>query len=321
MIKSLNELRDIFESYLEAEKFKGEPQELYAPNNYILGLGGKRLRPILVLLACELLGQSAQKALAAALAIEYFHNYTLMHDDIMDKALLRRGQGTVHAVYGLNEAILSGDVMMIYAYRCLNSYSEPLNRTLIDVMNQTAIEVCEGQSMDLSFEKRADVSEAEYLEMIRLKTSVLLAASLKTGALIGGAKPDEASRIYEYGENLGLAFQMQDDLLDTYGGDQVGKKIGGDIIQNKKTLLLIRALQVAEDHQRGNLLNWLKIEDADPEEKIAQVKELYRDLGVEDYVVAKRDGYVEAALRALTDIKQPHEPLEELVELLVRRNF
>ena len=320
MIKSLNELRELFNAYLEQEKFTAQPSALYAPNNYILGLGGKRLRPLLVLMACELMGKDAGEALPAALAIEYFHNYTLVHDDIMDNADLRRGHETVHVKYGLNEAILSGDVLLIYAYHYLNSYDSTLNRPLMNILNKTAVEVCEGQSLDLSYEDRNDVNEEEYLEMIRLKTSVLLAAAMKIGALIGDAEEEEVGRIYEYGENLGLAFQMQDDILDTFGDRKVGKKIGGDILQNKKTLLLIRALQKAEGKAAEKLHFWLNKKDFEDHEKINAVKGIYDELAVKDYVLSKRDGYVKAAMKALDNIDRPHDQLKELVELLVLRN-
>jgi geranylgeranyl diphosphate synthase type II len=320
MNKSLNELKKLFSAYLDEQKFTGGPEELYAPNNYILEHGGKRLRALLVLMGCELMGRDASEALPAALAVEYFHNYTLIHDDIMDKAHIRRGRETVHVKYGTNAAILSGDVLLIYAYHYLNQYDARLTKQLLTILNRTAIEVCEGQSMDMSFEMRSDVGEDEYLEMIRMKTSVLLAAALKFGALIGGATEKEADLLYSYGENLGLAFQMQDDLLDTYGGDQVGKKIGGDILQNKKTLLLIRALAVEKQLGRSDLTQWLSARERD-EEKIAAVKKLYAEFGAKEYVSEKRDDYVKASLEALERIEHDHSALKDLADLLVYRNF
>lgn len=321
MIKSLNELRTVFTDYLEAERFREAPKELYEPNNYILHLGGKRLRPILVLLGCELMGDQTEKALPAALSVEYFHNYTLIHDDIMDQARLRRGREAVHIRYGLNAAILSGDVLLIYAYHYLNKYPDQLLKQLLGILNRTAIEVCEGQSMDLSFESRDSVEESEYLEMIRLKTSVLLAAALKIGALVGGASAETADKLYEYGVNLGLAFQIQDDLLDTYGDDQVGKVIGGDIRQNKKTILLIRALECESDAGSGELAGLLEASGITSTEKIAAVKAIYEKHAVLEYVTAKRDAYVATALNALETIDCPQTPLRSLVDALVKRDF
>jgi len=321
MIKSLTDLRTAFTAYLEQERFQKQPSELYEPNNYLLNIGGKRLRPVLALLGCELMGKDLKAALPAALAVEYFHNYTLIHDDIMDNASMRRGHDTVHEKFGTNEAILAGDVLMIYAYKYLAKYSAPLSNSLIDIMNTTAIEVCEGQSLDMSFEDRMDVAEGEYLQMIRLKTSVLLAAAFKMGALVGGADEAEADQLYAYGENLGLAFQMQDDLLDTYGGEQVGKQIGGDIIQNKKTLLLIHAIQQEKSAGTDQLHNLIQRQQLEADEKIKKVKGLYGQYGSKEYVIEKRNGYVNAALEALKNIDRPHEPLKELIDALVLRSY
>lgn len=321
MARSLQTLRERFAAYLRQERFDRQPAELYEPNNYILDIGGKRLRPVLVLLGCELAGGRAEDALPAALAVEYFHNYTLIHDDIMDNARLRRGRETAHIRFGLNQAILAGDVLMIYAYEYLGRYDDALSAALIRVMNCTAIEVCEGQSMDLSFETRPAVSEGEYLEMIRLKTSVLLAAALKMGALAGGAVPEQAEALYRYGENLGLAFQMQDDLLDTYGDEQVGKQIGGDILLNKRTLLLIHALESAKTRGDNRLRQWLDRNDAPPVEKIEAVRDLYGEYGSDEYVRTRRDGYVNAALRELEENNLPRPELEGLIDLLVRRSY
>ena len=321
MNKSLNSLKEIFDKYLEEQRFTKAPAALYEPNNYILDLGGKRLRPTLVLMACELFGKNASVALPAALTVEYFHNFSLIHDDIMDEASLRRGKPTVHMKYNTNDAILSGDVLLIYAYKYLTSYEAELQKVLISDLTDTAIEVCEGQSMDTSFETRNDVTESEYIEMIRLKTAVLLAASLRMGALIGGATQEEADGLYTYGENLGIAFQIQDDILDTFGGDQVGKQIGGDILQNKKTLLLIRAQEMSKQNNDSNLSNWLEKTEFSDNEKIESVKSIFKQYDVLKYAQTKRDAYVDKALNALQSINKPAEPLEALVDALVVRSF
>lgn len=321
MNKSLNSLKEIFEQYLESHRFKKRPAALYEPNNYILDLGGKRLRPTLVLMACDLFGGSIEKALPAAITIEYFHNFSLIHDDIMDEAALRRGQPTVHKKYNTNDAILSGDVLLVYAFKYLTTYDASLQKLLITDLTETAIEVCEGQSMDTSFESRNDVSEAEYIEMIRLKTAVLLAASLRMGAIIGGAGKEEADLLYAYGENLGIAFQIQDDILDTFGGDLVGKKIGGDILQNKKTLLLIKAQEMSKKNNDKSLSTWLDRSDFNNEEKISAVKHIFDQYEVLKYAEVTRDSYVQKAMQALRSINQPAEPLEALIDALVMRAY
>jgi geranylgeranyl diphosphate synthase type II len=321
MNKSLTTYKSLFENYLEEKKFRQEPVALYEPNNYLLSIGGKRLRPIMVLLGCELLGNDAKKALPGALAVEYFHNFTLMHDDIMDAAALRRGQPTVHQKFGTNEAILSGDVLLIYAYHCLASYEAIMQKKLIALFNKTAIEVCEGQSMDTSFEKRIKVSEAEYIEMIRLKTAVLLAAALKMGALIGRASDEEASLLYEYGVNLGIGFQIQDDILDTFGNEAVGKQIGGDIIQNKKTLLLIKALELSEANQDNRLAVLLADQKLEANEKIEQVKAIYEHYNVLEYALQQKEYFVQKSKTALQSIHQSHDLLRVMADELIHRNF
>ncbi len=321
MNKSLSTLKEIFEQYLEEQRFTKNPKELYEPNNYILSLNGKRLRPILVLMACELFGKESKHALPAALSIEYFHNFSLIHDDIMDEASIRRGKPTVHIKYGVNDAILSGDVLLIYAYKCLSSYPDLLQLQLTNTLTDTAIEVCDGQSMDTSFETRDNVVESEYLEMIRLKTAVLLAAALKIGALIGGATYEEANLLYKYGENLGVAFQIQDDILDSFGGDKVGKQIGGDILQNKKTLLLIKALEASNNKKDTALSIWLEKFDFDKKEKIEAVKTIFHQYNVLEYAENLRESYVAKALDALEAIDKPAAPLKALIEALVVRKY
>lgn len=320
-MKSLSEYKAAFETYLKANEFQQAPQALYEPNNYILQLGGKRLRPCLVLLACELFGTDFNKALPAALSIEYFHNFSLIHDDIMDAADLRRGKPTVHKKYNTNDAILSGDVLLVFAYQHLQNYDAELMKKLMSIFSKTAIEVCEGQSDDTSFEQRNDVTEVEYIEMIRNKTAVLLAASLKIGALIGGASEKEAQLLYEYGESLGVAFQIQDDILDTYGDEKVGKLIGGDIVQNKKTLLLIKAAEHSRTNKDEQLDNWLTKVDFDNSTKIEAVKSIFEQYNVLDYALAERNRYVDKALSALQQINQDSSALVGLVDALVKRDF
>jgi geranylgeranyl diphosphate synthase type II len=244
-----------------------------------------------------------------------------MHDDIMDAAALRRGQPTVHQKFGTNEAILSGDVLLIYAYHCLASYEAIMQKKLIALFNKTAIEVCEGQSMDTSFEKRIKVSEAEYIEMIRLKTAVLLAAALKMGALIGRASDEEASLLYEYGVNLGIGFQIQDDILDTFGNEAVGKQIGGDIIQNKKTLLLIKALELSEANQDNRLAVLLADQKLEANEKIEQVKAIYEHYNVLEYALQQKEYFVQKSKTALQSIHQSHDLLRVMADELIHRNF
>jgi len=245
-MKTLSDLRHLFNENIPYPSFKRDPEELYEPLSYMLELGGKRMRPVLVLLGCEMFSREAERALPQAIAIELFHNFTLIHDDIMDKAPLRRGLPTVHEKYNSNIAILSGDVMLVYAYKNLIQCKKNLIEPVVTLFNQTAVEVCEGQQLDMNFENRNDVSVKEYLKMIKLKTAVLIGCSLQTGAIIGGASAKEAERMYHAGYHLGIAFQLQDDILDSFGDEKkFGKQTGGDIIQNKKTILLIETLNRA----------------------------------------------------------------------------
>ena len=244
-----------------------------------------------------------------------------MHDDIMDEADLRRGHLTVHKKFGVNEAILSGDVLLIYAYKALTAYSPDIQAQLMELFNDTAIEVCEGQSMDTSFENRMDVTEKEYVEMIRLKTAVLLAAALKMGAIIGGASNEEANLLYEFGVNLGIGFQIQDDILDTYGNEAVGKKIGGDIVQNKKTLLFIKALAKSEQNNDNALLKLIEQPNLDDASKISQVKAIYNQYKVLEYAEDLKNQHVNKAMMALKKIQQSHDLLTQIADQLVNRNY
>lgn len=276
-----------FESYLKAHPMNRPPYNLYEPADYILSLGGKRLRPVFTLLGCELYTSTNEKAFDAAMAVEIFHNFTLLHDDIMDKAEMRRGKPTVHIKYNTNTAILTGDVMMIQAYQYILKYGDSkLVKNLLDVFNKMAFEVCEGQQLDMDFENRDDVTIAEYLQMITWKTSVLMAASLQMGAIIGGANEENQKHMYEFAKNFGIAFQLQDDILDTFGQSaQVGKKIGGDILQNKKTYLYLKALELADENERTTLKNfYLNNHDQyNEQEKIDRVTQIFKDVNVVEY--------------------------------------
>lgn len=303
---TVEELQNLVEeevSKRSADLLKQAPVELYQPIKYSLGMGGKRLRPVLLLLAYNLFSEEIGNAMPAALAIEVFHNFTLLHDDIMDKAEVRRNEPTVHIKFDENSAILSGDAMAFQSYKYLIECKSPRLLETIELFTNTAIEVCEGQQFDMDFENRLVVKEEEYLEMIRLKTAVLLACALKGGALLADASAEMADALYKFGENLGLAFQLQDDLLDTFGDQQTfGKKIGGDILANKKTLLLINALDKASAGKREELLGWIKKTDFVPEEKIKAVTAIYIESGAKKLAEQKVDSYFNEAISILDDL-------------------
>ncbi len=287
---SLEILLQEIEQEIKAFSFPEKPHALYEPIEYSMSLGGKRIRPIMCLAACSLFTDDYKKALPAALAIEMFHNFTLLHDDVMDNANLRRNQPTVHAKYGQNTAILSGDQMLIEAYKLLTQTDSPMFSLVMNTFNTTATEVCEGQQYDMDFEQRTDVTINEYLEMIRLKTAVLLAGATKIGALIGGGGNKEVQALYDFSIYIGLAFQLQDDLLDTFGDEKTfGKEIGGDIMENKKTYLLISALQNADNEQRGELLKWLNKDRSMiiREEKVAAVRAIFEATGAHQATESK----------------------------------
>ncbi|MFV0554079.1 MAG: polyprenyl synthetase family protein [Mangrovibacterium sp.] len=319
-------LQELFVARLEQEALRisqTEPVNLYRPVKYILDIGGKRLRPAMVLLSSELFDGSQEDALKAALSVELFHNFTLLHDDIMDNADIRRGKPTVHKQYDINTAILSGDAMSIHSYQYLLQCESPNIMSVIKLFTRTAIEVCEGQQYDMDFETRIDVSADEYLEMIRLKTAVLLACCFKTGALLGNASEQDADLMYDFGINLGLAFQLQDDYLDTYGDVEVfGKRIGGDIVCNKKTYLLIHALKNASPELRKQLLAWIDKKDFDEEEKIAAVKAIYDEIGVAAINQAAIDTYYEQAVSCLNALQLSADKktiLFELADAIMKR--
>lgn len=301
---SVSEYKDIFLAYLQEEVNVIEPVNLYQPVVYILELGGKRMRPVLVMMGSAAFGEDIQKALPAAAAVEIFHNFTLLHDDIMDAAPLRRGQRTVHEKWDANTAILSGDVMMILASQFLEKYEGKTYKRLTTLFNRTAIEVCEGQQYDMDFETREDVSVEEYIEMIRLKTSVLVAAALKMGAIIAESSEEEAQKIYEFGLHLGIAFQLQDDYLDVYGdAETFGKQVGGDIIENKKTYLYIQALKNASTEQRSVLLELYQQSPKDSTLKIEKVKAIFNANGIDALTKVAIRSYTQKAFQVLDDMK------------------
>lgn len=316
-MQSISRFQAVFSRYLNVGTIRQAPAELYAPVNYIMQLGGKRLRPVLVLMGCDLFDAQIEKALPAALAIETFHNFTLVHDDIMDAAPLRRGQPAVHQKYDENTAILSGDVMMILAYRhlCQPAYRAVLPE-LLDTFNRVAIEVCEGQQYDMNFETATTVKISEYLKMIELKTAVLIGGALKMGAIIGGADSDNAQKLYEFGKNIGIAFQLQDDILDTFGDpEKFGKKTGGDIAQNKKTFLLLKSLELAEGDDFARLQRLLSDQTIDETEKITAVTQLYRQLGVRALATDLMNDYLKTAFEQLHQVNVPEEKKKALKDL------
>ena len=304
-MKTYKELYVLIEQEIANISYTQQPEELYKPIEYIMQLGGKRLRPVLTLMANQMFGGESPKAIKAALAIEMFHNFTLVHDDIMDNADIRRGQPTVHIKWNQTIAILSGDLMMIKATDLLCETETNNLRTLISVFNKTAAEVCEGQQWDMNFETQSNVTEQDYLKMITLKTAVLLGCALKVGALIGGANADDANHLYEFGKNIGIAFQLQDDILDSFGeGDKVGKKIGGDIAANKKTILLIEALNSANGEDKDELYYWL---GAKSEEKIEALLGLYAKYNVRDKAEQLKEQYLQLAFEHLKQLSIPAE--------------
>lgn len=293
-----------------------QPRTLFDPARYTLSLGGKRLRPLLTLMGADLFGCEAEKAMNPALGVEIFHNFSLLHDDLMDKADMRRGNPTVHKKWNANSAILSGDAMVIEAYRYITRVPVHLLPEVLDLFSTAAMQICKGQQYDMDFEKRLDVSEQEYIDMIRLKTAVLIGCALKIGAVIAGVDPQDANHLYEYGINIGLAFQLKDDLLDVYGDPNTfGKKIGGDILCNKKTFLLIKALKNSEKSQREELEMWLSVSDVDPEAKIRFVKKIYDELNLKIITGNLIEKYYLASLDCLSLISVPEERKRDLVEL------
>lgn len=320
---SFPELLEKINSHVSGLRFERAPKGLYEPVRYVLSLGGKRIRPVLMMMAYNLYKDDVDSILNQATGIEIYHNYTLLHDDLMDRADRRRGKPTVHKVWNDNVAVLSGDAMLVLAYRYMAECPPNSLKEILDIFSLTALEICEGQQMDMEFETRKDVSEDEYLEMIRLKTSVLLAASLKIGALLGGASPEDAARLYDFGINLGVAFQLKDDLLDVYGDARVfGKNIGGDIVCNKKTYLLIEAFERADRGQLAELDKWVDAVSFQPDEKIAAVTDLYNQIGVKELCENLIATYTERAMLNLAAVQVDSvkkKQLEELMKSLMYR--
>lgn len=322
----LNKYHLLFTDFLLSNPMNRAPVNLYEPADYILSLGGKRLRPVFVLIGCNLFDSKPEKALKTAMAVEIFHNFTLLHDDIMDNADIRRGKPTVHVKYNANTAILTGDVMMIQAYQYLLDNEDPiLVKSLMDIFNKMAFEVCEGQQLDMDFESRDDVSIDEYIKMITLKTSVLLAASLQLGAVIGGASTTDQNHLYEFAKNFGIAFQLQDDILDTFGEESaVGKKIGGDILQNKKTYLYLKALELADAEENTKLKNFFSGNVAiNDEDKIKEVTSIFRNVNVAEYAVQVIEAYRDLALSHLMVCnisEHGRNDLSSLINNLIFRN-
>ncbi len=313
----LPELQTTFQKYLKDNIFTQTPQELYQPVNYILKLGGKRLRPIILLMSYNLFEETVVKALPAAFAIEIFHNFSLLHDDIMDEAPLRRGQPTVHIKYDVNTGILSGDVMLIYAYQYILELEDQSHiPDLMRIFNKVAIEVCEGQQYDMNFETTQEVKIADYLKMIELKTSVLIAGAMKMGAVIANAPEKDAQHLYEFGKNIGIAFQLQDDILDTFGDpEKFGKKVGGDIAQNKKTYLLLRAMELAKGSRKQALSDLITADYVEESTKIKTVTQIYTDLGIREDAEKLKEKYLEKAFRHLNEVEVPSKNKKELNKL------
>lgn len=303
MILSANETLRAVNDFLEQLPYDRQPQSLYEPIRYVLSLGGKRIRPVLMLMAYNLFKEHPEDILMPACGLETYHNYTLLHDDLMDHADLRRGHETVHKRWNANTAILSGDSMLVLAYQRMTQVPADKLARVLDCFTETALEIGEGQEYDMTFETRLDVSEAEYIEMIRLKTSVLLACATKIGAILADAPEADVKRLYHFGERLGLAFQLQDDLLDVYGDPAVfGKAIGGDIVSNKKTYLLINAFNRADAVQRAELSRWVEATTFDRQEKVAAVTQLYDALGIRQLCEEKINVYFRQAADSLGEV-------------------
>lgn len=325
-MKDLENYRESFENHLinYVSTYK-TPENLYAPIRYIVGLGGKRLRPMLTLLACDIFDKPFQNGLDAALAIELFHNFSLMHDDIMDRAPLRRGHVTVHEKWDTNTAILSGDALLILAYRLFENYSPLVFHQLATLFSKTAIEVCEGQQLDIDFQYTNQVSVGDYIDMICRKTAVLLGAALEMGAIIAECSPEDQQHLYEYGKNLGIAFQLQDDYLDVFGNSETfGKQLGGDIIENKKTFLYLKSLEKAPASQRTLLEELFSIRPENPSEKIETVTKIFLETGVTEETQITIQQYVEAALVHAQALQISHDNkqlLTEFAHYLTGRSF
>ena len=320
-----DEILNKVNNFIANLSYERKPESLYAPVKYVLSMGGKRIRPTLMLLAYNMFKDDPECILMQAVGLETYHNYTLLHDDLMDHADLRRGHETVHKRWNDNQAVLSGDTMLVLAYeRMAQGLTDKLGEVL-SLFTQTALEIGEGQQYDIDFETRNDVSEEEYIEMIRLKTSVLLACALKIGAILGGASQTDADNLYKFGEQIGLAFQLQDDYLDVYGDPKVfGKAVGGDIASNKKTYMLINAFNCADDRQRNELQRLIGAETFDREEKVAAVTALYNEIGIDKMAKDKMDFFFEQSKRYLDAVSISEERKLELrayAERMMKRKY
>jgi geranylgeranyl diphosphate synthase type II len=312
-LMSVDDLLKLYDKKFRDVSFSDTNGMAYEPIYYFISNEGKRIRPLLVMAACDMFGGEVTKALYPAFGLQMFHNFTLVHDDIIDKADLRRGQPSVHAKFGENSAIISGDIMMIYAYDYLSRVDEDVLREVLTNFNKTAGQILEGQQMDIDFETRNDVSENEYLRMIEYKTSVLLGESLRLGSIIANASSENKELIYNFGLNLGLSFQIKDDWLDAFGaGEKFGKKIGGDIIQNKKTILFVKALELAGESTKEEILSLMGL--ADPDEKIERMLSIYRELGVDNMVRDQMARYFDDGLAFLDKISLGNERKQSLLE-------
>jgi geranylgeranyl diphosphate synthase type II len=304
---NFEEALDLISRKIKAIQYPSQPGQLYDPIAYLLAMKGKKIRPALTLLSCNLFKEDVNEALPAALAWEIFHNFTLMHDDLMDKAEMRRGELSVHRKWSENTAILSGDAMLILSYKYMAQSADRYLGPLLELFSTTATEICEGQEWDMQFEQRQDVGKDEYLNMVRLKTAVMLGACMKSGAIAGDASLRDQDLLYVFGVNLGIAFQIQDDLLDVYGNaSEFGKQIGGDIVCNKKTFLFVCAWNEANEKEKEELRRWLSIHDR-PQEKIQAVTAIYNQLSMHEKARRQMDDYYREAIRALDNTSAPAE--------------
>ena len=323
-MKTSNEILKLVNDFLAQLPYERKPKSLYEPVEYVLSIGGKRIRPVLTLMGYNLWKEDPERILMPAVGLETYHNYTLLHDDLMDNADMRRGHETVHRRWDANKAILSGVSMLVLAYQRMQQVPAEKLPAVLNLFTETALEIGEGQEYDMTFETRNDVTEDEYIEMIRLKTSVLLACALKTGALLADAPEEDADRLYRVGEQVGLAFQLQDDLLDVYGDPKVfGKAIGGDITSNKKTYMLINAYNRANDEQRKELEHWIGAKEFNRQEKVAAVTRLYDAIGIRQLCEDKINYYFQQASQTLSEVNVPEErkaQLRQYMDELLHRN-
>ena len=324
-MKTSDEMLRMINDFIERLPYDRRPTSLYEPIKYVLSMKGKRIRPTLMLMSYNLFKENPESILMNAIALETYHNYTLLHDDLMDSADLRRGHQTVHKKWNANTAILSGDSMLVLAYERMAQCEERYLASVLKLFTETALEIGEGQQYDMEFENRNDVTENEYIEMIRLKTSVLLACALMFGAVLADANPNDADKLYQFGEQIGLAFQLQDDYLDVFGNSEIfGKKIGGDIISNKKTYMLINAFNHANEQQRKELQKWMMVKDFDRQEKISAVTRIYTEIGVDKMALQKIEFYFGQGLKFLEEVGVADNRKTELrkyAEMMMKRQY